>query len=515
MVLAVLALCGARARADFASDQRGSFVIFAKVIADSTRDTVIALTNSSNMEAYAHCEYVSGSGYCALTGTPCSLVTECEDFAGNTCDVECDTQDFDLILTRQQPTFWRVSTGRRYAPFAAADGRCDQGGLGEPIECPGFFFTTQEGLVPSGLVPPPPNAPYFAGALRCLQTNADGSPSTQNSLKGEAIIETLRRCAGGLDDGEFCKTDADCADPGTCEGAPQISKYNSINVTAQQGSSDTVIKLDGVEYNPGPEGMLVTHHSRGASDDIANANVPGLCAVSGCPVDTEITFLPISQDFFNEEPARVAVQVVRTDEFEQPLSLNFFLDCWANLNLEQLADNNQSGSTYARTQIFTVGGMDVPGQPPSAPDGVCIQGDPALLAPPGTICTTDSQCDGATGGGVCGPRPGVLALVEEIHETDLSDGIFGAGVAAANAYMLDMNGDGDVQRSGRCRGAIGTVCADDADCPGASGFCRINTATACTRGTEATVCDGSEVDRCDICMFDEVVFPPDMVSSTP
>jgi len=65
VVLAVIALMGGRAAADVASDQAGSIVIYPKVIADGTRDTIISLTNTSNMQAYVHCEYVQGTGICS------------------------------------------------------------------------------------------------------------------------------------------------------------------------------------------------------------------------------------------------------------------------------------------------------------------------------------------------------------------------------------------------------------------------------------------------------------------
>ena len=65
VVLAAMALWGTRAGADVVSDRPGSVVIWPKVIADGTRDTIIKLTNTSNLQVYAHCEYVVGTGLAA------------------------------------------------------------------------------------------------------------------------------------------------------------------------------------------------------------------------------------------------------------------------------------------------------------------------------------------------------------------------------------------------------------------------------------------------------------------
>ena len=115
--LAAMALCGTRAGADVSSDRPGSIVIWPKVVADGTRDTLITLTNTSNSMAYAHCEYTQGTGVCSLTPQFCSLTTSnsCPEIPNgppNLCVIDCDSHNFDVVLTRQQPTMWRVSTGR-------------------------------------------------------------------------------------------------------------------------------------------------------------------------------------------------------------------------------------------------------------------------------------------------------------------------------------------------------------------------------------------------------------------
>jgi hypothetical protein len=53
-VLAAMALGTTQAQADVISDRPGSVVIWPKVIADGKRDNLIALTNTSNLQAYEH-----------------------------------------------------------------------------------------------------------------------------------------------------------------------------------------------------------------------------------------------------------------------------------------------------------------------------------------------------------------------------------------------------------------------------------------------------------------------------
>jgi hypothetical protein len=242
VVLAAMALWGAQAQADVSSDKPGSVVLWPKVIADGTRDTLITLTNTRNEQAYAHCEYVQALGICSVTGSFCSVPNAapgspgaCEPIAGNVCDQQWQSADFDVALTRQQPTIWRVSTGRVDNPFLPADGECDLVLPVNPTDalrqsCPGLFLI--------GQVPPAPDQP-FRGQLTCIQINVDGGANASNGLKGEATIETL--------------------------GSEQISTYNSINVEAIEGGGvDGLIRLNGVEYSACPPAVEVSHYSRGA-----------------------------------------------------------------------------------------------------------------------------------------------------------------------------------------------------------------------------------------------------------
>lgn len=479
VMLAAMALGATQAAADTTSDRPGSVVIWPKVVADGTRDTLITLTNTRNETAYAHCEYTNAIGICSISQQHCTLPSEsavlsapaCPGGAADVCvlglnpEFPCATLDFDVILTRQQPTIWRVSTGRIYNPALPADGSCDLiPGVPPRQECPGFFLVGQ-------VVPP---VQPFYGNLRCIQVAADGTPMPSNGLKGEAIIETL--------------------------GSTQISEYNSINIlgTVDPDPAD-YLELNGTAtgYNACPESVEFTNYSPGANDAVAASIDPAACAVSGCPVTTEITVIPCRYDFENEIPTRFQLDIVYHNEFEQRLSVERPFTCGVTFTLQNLGFGNLGGSTFQRTRINPAG------------TGLCIAGVPDELNTP---CSTDAQC-GA--GGVCAPPSAILSIVEEFHDSDVTLTPLTTtrpGTDAANGYSVDVNGDGDVGRLGACRGAITTTtCSSDTACVGGgcvagacpTGLCRV-AGTPCTTSAQCT----DDGDFCDRCMNDELRFNP-------
>jgi hypothetical protein len=512
MVLGALALWGTRAGADVTSDRPGSVVIWPKVIADGTRDTLIALTNTSNSQAYAHCEYILGTGVCSLTPQYCSIPgggsgaggsPDCRPIGNlaNQCIVTWQLGDFDVILTRQQPTIWRVSTGRVENLGLPPDAKCvDFDQMGTPRQsCPGLF--------PVGNVPPPPQAalfgntsstaPTFRGELRCIQVNPDGSPLAMNALKGEAIIETL--------------------------GTNQTSEYSAIDILGDDGVSDAspnVLKLNGIQYNACPEAVDVTHYAPNADDLVAD-QLGAPCA-GGCPVRTELTITPCRSDFADRVGTPFNALFNVWDEFEVFQSLHQPFDCWANVDLTQLHFGNQQHSTFQHTQITSSG------------SGICISGtNQGFIG-----CTSDAGCGG---GGVCAPASGLLAIVEQFHADDNSMEtpgppgfpsplLINVGTDAANGFAVDLNGDGSLQRPGHCRNDLTMECHTDADCTvangGSGGFCRVKSTQPCSTdadcsidnddctasGHPASCCTGAgqgtcvPTDFCDLCMNDEITF---------
>jgi hypothetical protein len=371
---------------------------------------------------------------------------------------------------------------------------CD-GGFCQPVgqSCPGFDpgLPLVEGDPFGGVIPP--NQP-FQGELKCYETeDPGGAPMGGDSLKGEAIIETL--------------------------GSGQISVYNSINIQAGDLDADLVLELNNSELNVCPDQISFNNYGHLASDPVAQAINPsecdefGLCrggdtpgapceiegdpcpgggTCVGCPVRTELTMIPCTQNFELQGPIRTVVSVRAVDELEFRQSAEVPLVCWANLSLDNVGgvifDPASRNSDFFKTVLFTNGD--------SANSTVCIDGTVEVL---GEGCDDDDDCGP---GGVCGPEPGVLAIMEEFHDNDDSldpEDDDTAGTAAFNGHMIG-------QRRGLCRTTIGTAdpvdCGSDADCTG-GGQCRIGGGPC----TSDAPCTGSPLDRCDICLIDEVIIP--------
>jgi len=440
VLLAILVVSGGHARADVNSDQSGSIVVFPKVIADGTRDTIIQITNTSNMPAQAHCFYVNNpsgtcsvttsqfcrvdtdcpgvetcgiphpafSGFCSVTSTRgCSVDADCADpacptcFAGETCQASCSEIDFDIFLTAQQPTMWRVSTGRLVSLTPACK-------MGQPCactidpvsggeKCPGFDPGT--GAQNSFAVKPA--GTNFLGELKCIQTTDNfQTPLAQNSLKGEAIIETI---ASG-----------------------QISEYNAFSIQGLPDlDMDDDLDLNNTEYNRCPNSLLLNHYADGATDVFSGTTVT---------VNTELTLVPCTELFDPQLPTPSRVHFTITDEFESSLSADVNFDCTLNARLSAISSQlSASGgllaSQFAKTRIT----------PPS--DTICLTGDRRART-----CTVDGDCPNAitTAGGTllaCRPRSGVLGIAEEFHTADGRP----AGTAAVNLHMENQRpGVGDI-----------------------------------------------------------------------
>jgi hypothetical protein len=478
LVLALFSLISKPAAADVASDQAGSIVIFPKVIADGTRDTLIELSNTANTTQYAHCFYVNAGGTCEFNpDVQCAVSSDCPlyETANEHCIAFWQEDNFDLQLTKQQPTIWRASTGRIVNPTDPVGGSCSC------VKADGTMRQTCPGIDPGNIIPAP--AQPFRGELKCILVDESGAASNANALKGEAIIETL--------------------------GSPQISKYNSINILAVQdapASSDTAdlaLKLNNSEYNACPKSLEVVHYANGAGDIVLNALDPNSCATAmGCPVFTQITLIPCTEDLEDQVCVNTIAQFAVYDEQETPVSASMEVACWNNSWLGDIGDHgvafDASRGTFLRTHIQAAAGTR------------CIAG-PNLNA---KGCTDDDDCGGAANGGVCGPAPGLLAVVEEVHvinqpgdnrDSQMIGSLF--GTAATNVHMVG-------QRSGFCRGNPGDSCESDADCT--SGLCRKD-GTSCDDDGD---CDTSvpgpgPLNRCDLCIIDSIDVPEVVPSPVP
>ncbi|MCK6554471.1 hypothetical protein L6Q96_07800 [Candidatus Binatia bacterium] len=285
--LGSLILLAGMAGADVATERPGSLLMFPKVVRDGQRDTVIQLTNTGTNPNYVKCYYLNAQP--GTNGQPLWTVS-----------------DFELMLTKQQPTHWRVSTGRQVNPF-------------DP------FGSENAGLDP-GLVPPVPVG--FVGALICNEVN-DGDPVARNALKGEA---TIGADAGG-----------------------DYSKYNAIAFDGTDPIVGPDLNLNGTEYARCPTAVRMNFVADGYTDrvieDLGNAGVcvggttpgapcnadvdcaGGTCSVGRSSVVTTLTILPCNLDLLNGIPTRLQVNFDVTDEFEVSLSGSTTVDCWASFNI--------------------------------------------------------------------------------------------------------------------------------------------------------------------------------------
>ena len=294
-----------RAGAVANSDRGASILFFAKVVANLSQDTVIQIANTTNRLANAHCVYVNGLGKCSATpSSACLHDADCPE--PQTCIERWHLIDFTIVLTEQQPTVWRVSTGR---PMNPAD--------------------SLPGLDPASV---PPISTPFAGELKCIETDASGAPISGNSLIGLATIKNV-----SLED---------------------LASYNAVglrgfdtndgdNVLCLGGEpSDTCV--NGAEYEGCPEQLILNHEADGAKDQVVGP---------GSAVTTAITLVPCSQNFETQTPATAAVTFRAVNEFEDALSASTTFTCWDDLTLGSISPIFTVGTLvtdFAQTRISAV-----------------------------------------------------------------------------------------------------------------------------------------------------------------
>jgi hypothetical protein len=309
--------------------------------------------------------------------------------------------DFLLWLTRQQPYHWVASQGR---PVNPTD---DPGEDGYGLD--------------AGAVPPVP--PDFEGELKCVQIDASGVPFGGNNLKGEAVIR---------------RTDGD------------VSKYSAVGILANPDLANAEpsreLRLDNTEgsdgeYNSCPNTLLLNHFTDGApSPAVANLN-PDLCGsqdeFNSCPIRTELTLVPCSQDFENQIPTRVTVQFAIFNEFEQEFSASTSVECWENFSL---GDITASQGTCSGS--FTQNG-GAQGNATCRNDADCREQDAGFCVKNGVFSYSVLGTTSAYTRIQPVDRDGsVIGVAEEIHLTpdaaDPSEDLTDHGSAAA--YQLQQEG---------------------------------------------------------------------------
>lgn len=341
IALAALVGFGVNARsveARVTTEESASILVFPKVIADGDRDTIIQITNTSNNMRHAHCFYVNA----APTDPDRPISLNESDFNP---PLWTET-DFDIWLTKQQPTHWVVSTGRRFDP---TDATClatscnpNDSGTGDADCC-------DAGLDPGRV---PPVAPDFIGELKCIEVDASGFPVPGNALKGEATL------VSASDDDDVSKYnalglkgfDTNNADPTLCVGG---------EVTPECGS--------GAEYEACPKTWVLVHPADGAPNPVLESQG------EASTMTTSLTVVPCTQNFETQDPDTVTLQFEIWNEFEERLSASTKFQCWASFTLNgdeadtvnyyggisAAFEKGSAGSDLLKTNMRAVGNLGV------------------------------------------------------------------------------------------------------------------------------------------------------------
>jgi len=133
--LALLLGCACTAGAQSTSERAASILIFPKIIADNSADTIVQLSNASGSRVNVFCSYVDGSQGWAVSS-------------------------FSLVLQPAQPLLWTAARGRS---------------------------ASQDGTVAA--VPAAPAG--LRGELLCVAVDIGGAPTGDNRLRGHATVVTL------------------------------------------------------------------------------------------------------------------------------------------------------------------------------------------------------------------------------------------------------------------------------------------------------------------------------------
>lgn len=301
---------------DVTTERTSSIIIFPRVLSDAAGlqtgapvDTVIQISSTSNSMAYAHCYYVNASP--ADPRQPPGVLNP----------PQWQEVDFDIRLTKHQPTHWVVSQGRREDPSDRACTRANR-------DCDGAGFDP-------GMIPPVPDP--FVGELKCVEVNLIGDPSNGNHLKGEATLVTP-------------------------EG--DASKYNAVGILGLNtgissndedaflclGNAPPEVCPNGAEYNACPQTLVVNTFAEGATNPAVEAFGNGPSRVF-----TELSLVPCSQDFENQVPASVVVQFKIINEFEELFSASTTVTCWSSFRLSEVArvfEVGFVGSRFVQIQMW-------------------------------------------------------------------------------------------------------------------------------------------------------------------
>ena len=317
----VLGVVASSARADVTTENGASILVFPKVRADGTFDTIVQIANTGNRMVHVKCYYVNASLLDTFTNAPCFVPSA-------TCAPIWTETDFNIWLSKQQPTHWLVSTGRTVDPF---DG----------------FGYDGSGFDP-GAIPPMVD---FQGELKCIEVDETEAPITGNHLKGEATLKGVRFLF-----------DLGRGEENTVFG--DVSKYNAIGIVGNPNVAPTnPLQLDGNTYDACPAKLILNHSATLAADPVVEES-------TGDPSETftQLTLVPCSEDFENQKATSVTVQFLVYNEFEERFSASTTVTCYLNIELtyfdspttydRSVFSRNVLGTDVAQTEITPLANSD-------------------------------------------------------------------------------------------------------------------------------------------------------------
>jgi hypothetical protein len=169
-------------------------------------------------------------------------------------------------------------------------------------------------------VPQVPDA--FVGELLCIEVDALLFPISGNHLTGEATI-----------------TDLTTGD---------VAKYGAIGLEGFDTNNGDAELMLGEEYTACPETWLLDHTTEGS--EVASIG-------AGSALRTDVTVVPCVQDFANQIPARVTLQLFVSNEFEQNFSASTSVECWGDFALGEISslfESSSLGTLTAQTRLRPV-----------------------------------------------------------------------------------------------------------------------------------------------------------------
>jgi len=279
------------------SEQPSSILIFPKVISDGTRDTFIQISNTANSMVHARCLYVNAFPLCQGIG-------DCQEGTrSGPCVPRWQEIDFNIWLTKQQPTHWAVGFGRSDTLTAGACFR--------EISTGERHYNCYSAGLPQGLIPPVPTP--FIGELRCIEVDQSGAPISGNHLKGEATI---------IDRGG------------------DASKYNAVGILGEPftNNGDNTLCLGGepspecptgAEYEGCGARYWIPHFAIGADNPIfgPTSTVRTQVTVAPCRANFEAAALDLT---------KVTLQFLAINEFESLFSSSRRVECWDSFYLDEV-----------------------------------------------------------------------------------------------------------------------------------------------------------------------------------